>query len=276
MIIIILSEMSKQSYYHNRYGMLLNGDTIEEMSKLPDKSVHMILADLPYGTTACKWDSTINLDLLWEQYKRIIKPFGAIVMFGSQPFTTKLISSNYEWFKYCWVWEKNRATGHVHAKNRPMKQHEDICIFSEGNTLHKGQSEKRMPYSPQGLVELETGAKKRIRNDVGDNAVMSKRKSHKETVITHTGYPISILKFNIEMNEQRFHETQKPVLLYEYLINTYTSEGEIVLDNTSGSGTAAIASENVNRKWICIEKEENYCEATVERLNKIHSKVTEE
>jgi len=130
---------------------LINADCMDILPYIPDKSVQLILADLPYGTTACKWDSIIDLDLLWKEYKRIIKPYKPIILFGSQPFTTRLISSNYDWFKYCWVWEKNRATGHVHAKNRPMKIHEDICVFSEGNTLHINQSDKRMPYYPQGL-----------------------------------------------------------------------------------------------------------------------------
>jgi site-specific DNA-methyltransferase (adenine-specific) len=223
------------------------------MKNIEEKSVDLILCDLPYGTTSCKWDSLVDLDKLWIEYKRIIKPYKPIILFGSQPFTTKLISSNYDWFKYCWVWKKNRATGHVHAKNRPMKLHEDICVFSEGNTLHINQSNKRMPYYPQGLIELEEGTKRRTRNDSGDNAVMGKRKSHKETIATHSGYPTSILEYDIEMNEKRFHETQKPLLLCEYLIKTYSCENDLVLDNCIGGGTTAIASINTNRNCIGIE-----------------------
>jgi len=229
------------------------------MCLIEDKSINLILADLPYGTTACKWDSIIDLNKLWPEYKRIIKPYGAIVLFGSQPFTTTLISSNISWFKYSWIWEKNRATGHVHAKNRPMKIHEDILVFSEGNTLHKGQSNKRMPYYPQGLIELEAGTKRRTRHDSGDNAVMGKRKSHKETIATHSGYPTSILRFDIEMNEKRFHETQKPLLLCEYLVKTYSEEGDLILDNCIGSRTTAIACENTGRNYIGFENDkDNY------------------
>lgn len=252
------------------YTMDLNkiyfGDCLEVMKQIPDKSIDMILADLPYGTTACKWDSLIDLPKLWIEYKRIIKDNRAIVMFGSQPFTTMLIASNIDWFKYCWIWKKNRATGHVHAKNRPMKIHEDICVFSEGNTLHEGQSVKRMPYYPQGLTEMEGGTKRRTRNDAGDNAVMGKRKSHKESLWTHTGYPTSIIEFDIEMNEKRFHETQKPLPLCEYLINTYSREGETVLDNCIGGGTTAIACLNTKRNFIGIEKEQTNYDVTEKRI----------
>ena len=256
----------KREKYPFEKSKIILGDCLVEMQNIPDNSIDMILADLPYGTTNLKWDSLIDLDLLWVEYKRIIKPYGAIVLFGSQPFTTALISSNIEWFKYSWVWRKNRATGHVHAKNRPMKQHEDICVFSEGNTLHKGQSNKRMPYHPQGLIELPKNTKRRTRNDAGDNAVMGKRKSHKETITTHTNYPISIIEFDIEMNGKRFHETQKPVDLFEYLIKTYTNEGDIVLDNVAGSGTTGVACINSNRDFILIEKEVNYYETIKKRL----------
>jgi site-specific DNA-methyltransferase (adenine-specific) len=248
---------------------IIQGDCLEKMKLIPDRCIDMILCDLPYGTTSCKWDSVIDLDLMWIEYKRIIKPYGAIVMFGSQPFTTTLISSNIKWFKYSWVWRKNRATGHVHAKNRPMKQHEDICVFSEGNTLHKNQSNKRMAYYPQGLVELPINTKRRTRNDAGDNAVMGKRKSHKETITTHTNYPISIIDFNIEMNGDRFHETQKPLDCCKYLIETYSKEGDIVLDNTAGGGQTGIACIETNRDFILIEKELNYYEVIKERVGKI-------
>jgi site-specific DNA-methyltransferase (adenine-specific) len=247
---------------------LRQGDCLTIMKNIPDQSIDMIFCDLPYGTTACRWDSPIDLEKLWFEYKRIIKPYRAIIMFGSQPFTTKLISSNYDWFKYCWVWQKNRATGHVHAKNRPMKIHEDICVFSEGNTLHANQSQKRMPYYPQGLVKLEDGTKRRTRNDAGDNAVMGKRKSHKQSLCTHTGYPTSILKYDIEMNNERFHETQKPVLLCEYLIKTYSLENDIILDNCMGSGTTPIACINTNRNCIGIEIMCDYFQSSIKRVMK--------
>jgi site-specific DNA-methyltransferase (adenine-specific) len=253
-------------------NLIYNEDCLMGMQKIDDKSIDMILCDLPYGTTACKWDSIIDLDKLWIEYKRIIKPYGAIILFCSQPFTTKLISSNYNWFKYCWVWEKNRATGHVHSKNRPMKIHEDVAVFSEGNTLHEGQSNKRMPYYPQGLIELGKDTYRRTRHDAGDNAVMGKRKSHKETIATHTGYPTSILNFDIEMNEQRFHETQKPLQLCEYLIKTYSKENELILDNCMGGGNTAIACINTNRNYIGFELESTYCDIANKRIQDIELK----
>ena len=246
---------------------LMYGDCLERMKEIPDGSVDMILSDPPYGTTACKWDSIIDLNLMWEQLSRIIKLNGAIVLTASQPFTSALIMSNPSWFKYSWVWCKNRATGHVHAKNKPMKQHEDVCVFSSGNTLHRGQSKNRMPYYPQGLIELPKGTKRRTRNDAGDNAVMAHRKSHKETISTHTGYPISLIKFSVDVNNgERVHPTQKPISLMEYLIKTYTNEGESVLDFAMGSGTTGVACRNLNREIIGIELDEAYFKVAQQRV----------
>lgn len=245
---------------------LILGDCLEMMKGIEDGSVNMILADPPYGTTACKWDSIIPLDLMWKQMKRVIVSNGAIVMTASQPFTSALIMSNPEWFKYCWVWEKNRATGHVHAKNKPMKLHEDICVFSGGTTVHASQSATRMPYYPQGLKKVPYGTKRRTRNDAGDNAVMAKRKSHKETICTHTGYPTSKLFFPIEMNRARFHPTQKPVALMEYLIRTYTEANETVLDFVMGGGTTGVACKNSNRNFIGIELDKKYFKIAENRI----------
>lgn len=259
--------MMNEKYLETSNGVLYKGDCLEVMKDIPDNSIDLILCDLPYGTTSCQWDSIIDIDKLWIQYKRIIKSKSVVVLFGSQPFTSSLVVSNMEWFKYQWVWKKNRATGHVHAKNKPMKLHEDICIFSNGVTLHEGQSINRMPYYPQDLIELPEGTKRRTRNDSGDNAVMSVRKSHKETICSHTNYPTSIIEFSVDVNNgKRFHPTQKPVTLFEYLIKTYTNEGMTVLDNCAGSGTTAVACNNTNRKWICIEQEEKYCEVIKSRV----------
>lgn len=233
---------------------IYNEDCLIGMQRINDKSIDMILCDLPYGTTACAWDSIIPLNELWEQYKRVIKPTGAIVLFGSQPFTSLLVASNLEWFKYSWVWHKNRATGHVHAKNKPMKIHEDICVFSSGTTVHASQSKKRMTYNPQGLIPLDIPIL-RVRNDSGDDTVLSARKSHHPTEQTDTGYPNSLLHFPIEMNEKRVHPTQKPLALCEYLIKTYSNNDEIVLDNCMGSGTTALASINTGRNYIGFEKD---------------------
>lgn len=242
------------------------GDCLKVMDDIPDKSIDMILCDLPYGTTNCAWDSPIDLQKLWGQYKRVLKPCRAIVMFASQPFTSKLGASNIEWLKYSWVWEKNRSTGHVHSKNKPMKKHEDILVFSGGNTLHMGQSENRMPYFPQGLIKIGDGTRMRIRNDAGDDSVMGKRTSHHETSYEYTNYPSTILKYDIEMNQRRYHEAQKPVELCKYLIRTYTNEGETVLDNCMGSGTTGIACLETNRNFIGIEKDPMIFEVSKKRL----------
>lgn len=251
---------------NNKPYSLHLGDCLEVMKTIPDRSIDLILCDLPYGTTACAWDSVIPFAPLWDHYRRIISPTGAIVLTGSQPFTSALVMSNPAWFKYSWVWEKNRASGHVHAKNKPMKKHEDVCVFSPGNTLHASQSSKRMTYNPQGLIELAAPVTRK-RNDAGDDAVMAKRQSHKPTAQTHGGYPTSIIKFDIPMNDIRFHPTQKPVDLMEYLVRTYTNEGDTVLDNCMGSGTTGVACMNLKRNFIGIELEQAYFDIADERIS---------
>jgi len=240
---------------------LLHGDCLEKMTEIPDGSVDMVLADPPYGTTACQWDSIIPLEPMWEQLKRVIKPNGAIVMTASQPFTTTLIASNMKMFKYCWVWEKSKKTGHVHAKNKPMKSHEDVVVFSNGNTLHKGQSENRMTYNPQGLTNIEPKVRKK---GGATDAVMGVRPSHRDTIQTKSGYPASVLKIGSE--GKTVHPTQKPVALMEYLIKTYTNEGETVLDFTMGSGTTGVACLNTNRNFIGIEKNLSYFNLATDRI----------
>lgn len=248
--------------------LLLQGNCLERMNELPDASIDMILCDLPYGTTNCSWDSIIPFEPLWEQYRRVIRGNGAIVLTASQPFTSALVMSNIGWFKYQWVWKKNRATGHVHAKNKPMKIHEDICVFSSGVTLHDGQSENRMDYHPQGLIELPAGMKTRKRNDAGDNSVMAKRTSHKETSCTHTGYPVSVIEFPVDVNNgKRVHPTQKPVSLMEYLILTYTNKGDRILDNCMGSGTTGVACVNTMRDFVGIELDQKYFQIASDRIN---------
>lgn len=249
--------------------MFLVGDCFDHMAALPSGSVDMVLADLPYGTTACAWDSVLPLDRLWAEYRRLLKPLGAVVLTGSQPFSSALVMSNPEWFKYEWVWLKNKATGHVHAKNKPMKKHELVLVFSPGTTVHASQSKTRMTYNPQGLSELPEGTM-RVRSDAGGHdAVMSARASHKPTVRTHEGYPISLIDFPIDggnVGNAHIHPTQKPVALFEYLIRTYTDEGQTVLDNTAGSGTTAIAAMNCGRNWICIERDPDYAAKAQARI----------
>lgn len=237
---------------------IYNFDCIAGMMRIPDESIDMILCDLPYGITGCRWDSIIPFDMLWEQYKRIIKPRGAIVLTASQPFTTALINSNPKMFKYCWYWVKNQVTGFPFAKFQPLRCVEDICVFYK-------QAPK---YNPQGLKLVENPTAKRRKSNkdfVYDNDTLSK-----PYIPKYTNYPRQIL--NIKCQRDGLHPTQKPVELFEYLIKTYTDKGDIVLDNCIGSGTTAIACINTKRKYIGFEIEEKYYNIAVERINKLISK----
>ena len=252
---------------------LIQGDCLEKMAEIKDGSVDMVLTDPPYGTTACKWDSIIPLEPMWEHLKRVIKPNGAIVMTASQPFTTTLIASNMKMFKYCWVWEKSKGCNFTHAKNMPIKFTEDICVFSSAPIGHSVQlGDRRMAYNPQGLIKVD---KKWSRPQKYENGHKLKRESHKlERTIEFENYPKNILKFQNSDNRQRgLHPTQKPVALMEYLINTYTNEGETVLDFTMGSGTTGVACKNLNRSFIGIEKDDEYFQIASDR---IHSHNTED
>jgi site-specific DNA-methyltransferase (adenine-specific) len=246
---------------------LIHGDCLEEMAKIPSGSVDMVLTDPPYGTTACKWDSVIPFEPMWEQLKRIIKPNGAIVMTASQPFTTTLIASNMKMFKYCWYWEKSSPSGFAQAKNMPLKNIEDVVLFSEGVTLHKSQAGKRrVPYNPQGLVYAPRTVKNHKRNNKGLESSFGDRPSHKaEYTQEYTNYPKQTLMF---ANEKGLHPTQKPVALMEYLIKTYTNEGETVLDFTMGSGTTGVACKNLGRDFIGIEKDDEYFKVAQDRIEK--------
>jgi len=229
------------------------GDCLEIMPQIPDKSIDMILCDLPYGTTACKWDTIIPFEPLWEQYKRIIKDNGAIVLTASQPFTSALVMSNIKMFKYEWIWDKKVASNSQLAKYQPLKIHENILIF--GNKLN---------YKPQGLVDCKI-----IRtNDNRSKGVghIGSEKKRREFLQTKTGYPKSIINFK-PSNLNKLHPTQKPVALFEYLIKTYTNEGDTVLDNCAGSGTTGVACKNLNRNCILIEKDETYYKIAERRIN---------
>lgn len=240
---------------------LLHGDCLELMRDIPDKSVDMILCDLPYGTTACKWDVVIPFALLWEQYKRVIKDRGAIVLFGSQPFTSALVMSNIEQYKYDWIWNKSKGVGFLNAKNAPLKFHEIISVFSTGNTANNNKN--RMCYFPQGLVE---SCRLRTYSEKDSQSVVGVRPSRKKTNYTQnkSGYPKSTLNYRNERNI--FHPTQKPVALLEYLIKTYTLEGETVLDNCMGSGSTGVACVNTNRQFVGIEKDDKYFEIAKQRI----------
>lgn len=244
---------------------LMRGDCLELMPTIADNSVDLILCDLPYGTTACAWDSVIPFEPLWAQYHRIAKPTATIVLTASQPFTTALIASNYDAFKYCLVWQKSRATGHVHAKNKPMKIHEDVCVFSKGTTVHASQSKTRMTYNPQGLIKKAIAT---VRKNGGtSDAVMGVRPSHRDVLQEFENYPNSVITAASESNT--VHPTQKPVALMEYLIRTYTNEGDTVLDNCMGSGTTGVACANTGRKFIGIERDDKYFDICCERIGNL-------
>jgi len=237
---------------------LLQGDCLELMKDIPDGSVDMILADLPYGTTACKWDTIIPFEPLWEQYKRVIKDNGAIVLTASQPFTSALVMSNPKMFKYSWIWKK-QPVGFLNAKKMPMKSIEDVLVFY-----------KKLPtYNPQGLSVYN-------KKSVNSSSKSNKDKNSRMGIATHNGgalfgeyvqeyrnYPTQILDFN---KDYGYHPTQKPVALFEYLIKTYTNEGDLVLDNVMGSGTTGVACKNLNRDFIGIEKEPDYFKIAEERI----------
>ena len=236
---------------------LFHGDCLEVMRDIPDGSIDMILCDLPYGSLKCAWDVIIPFDPLWEQYKRIIKPNGVIALFGSEPFSSYLRTSNIKMYKYDWVWDKTTGLGFLDSKHRPLKQHELISVFAQGGCSNG--SKVRMEYNPQGLIPTE----QKNRNSPS-NILNSEPKKRIELNTEYTNYPKSILRFAREVG---LHPTQKPVALCEYLIRTYTNEGETVLDNCAGSFTTAVACDNTNRKWICIEKEEEYCNIGLTRIN---------
>jgi len=229
---------------------LMQGDCLELMKDIPDKSVDLILADLPYGTTACKWDSIIPFDLLWEGYNRIIKDNGCIALFGSEPFSTMLRYSNLKHFKYDWIWEKEQGANFMLCKYQPYKIHEIISIF--GN--------KKMCYYPQMTVGKPYISGKGTSGDVTNNVPKV------QTVNSGTRYPRSIQKFNTQKNHS-VHPTQKPVDLLEYLIKTYTDEGDLVLDNCMGSGSTGVACMNTKRNFIGIELDDKYFEIAKRRIS---------
>ena len=235
---------------------IVQGDCLEVMKEIDDKSIDMILCDLPYGTTACKWDTIIPFELLWKQYKRIIKDNGAIVLTASQPFTSKLIISNISMFRYCWIWKKQQGTNPMLSKKQPMKIHEDICVFYKKQPVYNPQMTKGKPYSCFRSETSKTGE------------IMNRTKSIHRDNPEGSRYPISIQEFNTE-RKKGGHPTQKPVALFEYLIKTYTNENNLVLDNCIGSGTTAVACINTKRNFIGIEKDEKYCNIANERIKNV-------
>lgn len=232
---------------------LLHGDCLKLMKDLPDGSVDMVLCDPPYGTTDCSWDSVLPFDQLWAEYDRLLKPDGAAVLFAAQPFTTSLIESNRKAFRYCWYWLKNQATGFPYARYQPMRKVEDICVFYR----------KHGTYNPQGVMEVY-GAKVRKKNAPRGESVYNSATLTKEHISRFTNYPKNVLQFN---TERGLHPTQKPVPLLEYLVKTYTNEGDTVLDNCMGGGSTGVAVKQVGgRHFIGIEQNKVYFDIARERI----------
>lgn len=222
------------------------GDCLKIMKNISDKSIDCIICDLPYGMTWAKWDDILNFDELWKQYNRIIKDKGAIVLFSTQPFTTKLINSNIKNYKYTWYWIKNIKGNYLNAKRQPLRQLEEINVFNKHN------------YYPQGIQNCNKMSKR------GSNAKTTLDNYKNEWFQEKTGYPSNILFYDLDID--KFHPTQKPVELLEYLVKTYTNEGELVLDNCMGSGSTGVACLNINRRFIGIELDEKYFDISINRI----------
>ena len=260
---------------------IYNEECIEGMNKIEDKSVDMILCDLPYGTTSNKWDTIIPFELLWEQYERIIKDNGAIVLTASQPFTSALVMSNPKLFKYEWIWEKQKANNFMGAKYQPLKYHENVLVFGKGRVNYHPQKYKVleideiMEMDKKELTNLmksrdydrfgKVDRRKTINNPISKKEYLGTEV--KRNRVKDTGYrnPKSVLKINKEINGL-LHPTQKPVALFEYLIKTYSNEGDIILDNCMGSGTTAIACMNTNRNYIGFELDKEYYDKSLDRI----------
>lgn len=233
---------------------LFSGDCLEIMPKLEEKSFDLILSDPPYQITQCAWDKMIPFAPMWENIKRILKPGGTVALFGSQPFTSKLVMSNLKWFRYCWVWEKDQGVGGLNSKKMPLKSHEDISVFYE----------KLSKYNPQFLDTKETWYKK----DTGGNYKEHLGKKEKEFEKKSLGtlrYPKTVLKFSNQKTNRK-HPTQKPAALMEYLIKTYTDQGDHILDFCMGSGSTGVACQNTGRHFTGIELESKYFKIAQQRM----------
>lgn len=245
---------------------IYNEDCLDGMKRIPDGSVDCIICDLPYGTTANQWDSVIPFDKLWAEYHRVCKPNAAIVLFASQPFTSALIMSNPSEFRHEWIWIKNRGSNFANTVREPMKEHEEVIVFSKGKWTYNKQMQERTG-----------GGVERAKYDCTfDSSSTNYRKFEKRegNVLSKMRVPSSCQKFNTEASKERFHPTQKPVALLEYLVRTYTNEGDTILDNCSGSGTTAVACVKEKRHFICFEKDETYWKKSVERVKNEQQQLT--
>lgn len=237
---------------------IVTGDCLEVMPLLPDKSVDMLLSDWPYGTTACEWDSIIPLEPLWEQCKRVIKPDGAIVLTASQPFTSVLIMSNLNWFKYCWMWDKVSTSNHLNCTKQPLRAYEDVCVFYSQQCTYnpilrtKNKENIRANNIPTRKEHQTYGAIKPIQN-----------RHEFRQIPVDMSYPTNVIRIpglNGQEKSEALHPTQKPVALFSYLVRTYSNPGDLILDNAAGSCTAAIAAIDTGRNWLCIERDSGYAE----------------
>lgn len=242
---------------------IILGDCLTLMGDIPDGSVDMILCDLPYGSTACKWDIVIPFDPLWKQYKRVAKKNAAIVLTACQPFTSHLVLSNLDEFRYEWIWEKEKGTNFITSKVKPMLVHENVLVFYQKKPTYNPQMVAGKPY------------KKIQKNSTGGETHSDWVPKPKDKISDGFRYPRTVQKFSKDMNRDKTknHPTQKPVALFEYLIKTYTNEGDLVLDNCCGSGTTGVAAINTNRKYLLIEKDETYYEIAKKRLDEAKSPI---
>lgn len=245
---------------------LWQGDCLDLMKEIPDNSVDMIFCDLPYGTTACKWDKAIQLDVLWNQYKRIIKSNGAVLLFGKQPFTTDLINSNRKWYRYSWVWLKNIANGYLNAKVMPLQVMEDITVFYRHKPIYNPQIEKGF----ERKTSKASSKRKCKAAEVYNKAICIKDYDSTER------YPINVLYFERDKHKTCLHPTQKPVALLEYLVKTYTDIGGVVLDNCMGSGSTGVACKKLERNFIGIELEEKYFDIAKKRIDSTQMAIASE
>jgi site-specific DNA-methyltransferase (adenine-specific) len=251
-----MNKQSEKTFLDFSNGaILLHGDCLELMRGIPDKSIDMILCDLPFGATENEWDTVIPFEPLWEQYKRIVKDNSAVVLFAQPPFDKLLACSNLKMFRYEWVWQKTKSSGFMNAKKMPLKSHENILVFY-----------KKLPtYNPQGIIKnvsIKTGrSRKGNSRNYGNTGC-----GNPDYIQTVSNYPKDIITFSNPSNKGHLHPTQKPVALLEYLIKTYTNEGDVVLDNCMGSGSTGVACVNTNRNFIGIELDENYFKIAKERI----------
>ena len=245
----------------DKKNVIYNEDCFATFKRIEDKSIDMILCDLPYGTTACKWDTVIPFEPLWREYRRVIKEHGAIVLTASQPFTSALVMSNPDMFKYSWVWQKAVGSNFATLKYQPMKEHEDILVFGKGKTTYnpimeqrKGSGGERVKHKYNAL-ETKTGE--------ANGGLLNTERTGQYGELRN---PSSVQFFNNREDCRGLHPTQKPVALFEYLIKTYTNKGDLVLDNCMGSGTTAIACINTNRNYIGCELDEGYYNISMKRI----------